>query len=110
STRTFSGTPIVANIGNYEIKVIANDGNGKQVEDSFTLTVSLNNPNVVSVQSLSSNGGYKIGDVLTLQITFDQIVTVEGTPTLYLETGAVDAVATYRDRKSTRLNSSHVKI
>jgi len=95
STRTFSGTPIVANIGNYEIKVIANDGNGKQVEDSFTLTVSLNNPNVVSVQSLSSNGGYKIGDVLTLQITFDQIVTVEGTPTLYLETGAVDAVATY---------------
>lgn len=95
STHTFSGTPTAANIGDYLITVIANDGNGEEVEDSFTLSVALNRPKPISVQSVNPDGSYKIGDVLTLQITFDQIVTVVGTPALSLETGAVGAVAIY---------------
>jgi len=95
SIRTFSGTPTAANIGDYLITVIAKDGNGEEVEDSFTLSVALNRPKPISVQSINPDGSYKIGDVLTLQIKFDQIVTVDGTPALSLETGAVGAVAIY---------------
>ncbi|WP_051291139.1 putative Ig domain-containing protein [Pedobacter glucosidilyticus] len=40
STRSFSGTPLNANVGTISIDVIANDGNGGTVTDNFNITVS----------------------------------------------------------------------
>ena len=52
-------------------------------------------PKIISVDAPSSNGTYKIGDQLSIEITFDQRVTVTGTPRLLLETGEVDTYAQY---------------
>ncbi|MEN0037764.1 MAG: putative Ig domain-containing protein [Cellvibrio sp.] len=40
ATRTFSGTPATANLGSISIEVIASDGNGGSITDTFTLVVN----------------------------------------------------------------------
>ncbi|QEY13627.1 putative Ig domain-containing protein [Cellvibrio sp. KY-YJ-3] len=42
-TRTFSGTPLNAHVGTVSIEVIADDGNGGSVTDTFTITVANTN-------------------------------------------------------------------
>ncbi|RQO67612.1 hypothetical protein DBR43_24120 [Pedobacter sp. KBW06] len=44
--------------------------------------------NVSSVTSSTANGTYKIGDLITINVTFSTIVNVTGTPLLSLNTGA----------------------
>ncbi|MEG0001447.1 Ig-like domain-containing protein, partial [Comamonas sp.] len=44
-------------------------------------------PTVSSVNSSSANGTYKIGDAISVQVNFSEVVTVNGTPQLTLETG-----------------------
>ena len=39
STRTFAGTPVVADTGTVSVKVTASDGNGGSVSDTFDITV-----------------------------------------------------------------------
>ncbi len=53
---------------------------------------------VTSVTSSTSNGSYRAGQTVAIQVIFDQVVYVTtsgGTPTLTLETGASDAVVSY---------------
>ncbi|WP_172664882.1 MBG domain-containing protein [Pedobacter steynii] len=45
-------------------------------------------PSVTQVTSSILNGTYKIGDVIPVDVTFSSVVTVTGTPTLSLNTGA----------------------
>jgi large repetitive protein len=55
-------------------------------------------PTISSVSSNTANGTYKAGDVIRLTVSFDQSVTVDasgGTPTITLETGAIDRTAVY---------------
>ena len=52
-------------------------------------------PTVSSVSSTTSNGSYKAGDVISIQVNFSEAVTVVGTPTLTLETGATDRSVNY---------------
>ena len=52
-------------------------------------------PTVSSVTSTSSDGSYKIGDVIPIKVTFSETVVVSGTPQLTLETGSSDAVVNY---------------
>ena len=40
ATRTFSGTPLGADVGTVEVKLTAIDGNGGSVDDTFDITVS----------------------------------------------------------------------
>jgi hypothetical protein len=41
------------------------------------------------------NGAYKAGDIISIVLPFNEIVTVTGTPQLTLETGTTDRVADY---------------
>jgi YD repeat-containing protein len=53
---------------------------------------------VIPVRSLTPNGTYESGAVISLQLEFSEAVLVDtsaGTPTLQLETGSVDRLATY---------------
>lgn len=50
---------------------------------------------MTNVTSSTTNGTYKIGDVVSLQVTFDEVVNVTGTPQLTLETGTTDTVVNY---------------
>ncbi|WP_262031442.1 SwmB domain-containing protein, partial [Microvirga sp. Mcv34] len=52
-------------------------------------------PVVTGVSASTANGSYKVGDVVMITVTYDSIVNVTGAPTLMLETGSVDRVATY---------------
>ncbi|GEM_PF-1609977 len=55
-------------------------------------------PKVTSVSSPNANAAYKAGDQLSLSVHFDQGVMVDtsgGTPTLQLETGSIDRIASY---------------
>jgi hypothetical protein len=53
---------------------------------------------VAPVNSSTANGSYGVGAVITLTVQFSEAVLVNttgGTPTLQLETGSIDRVATY---------------
>ncbi|WP_172147244.1 DUF4347 domain-containing protein [Pseudomonas tumuqii] len=76
------------------------NGSGGTQTDSDTITVTVNsiNPEITAVNVTNPDGGYKIGDSITVTITLDQAVTVDtagGSPTLLLETGSTDRLATY---------------
>src|SRR5690606_572909 len=73
-------------------------GSGGAQVASHMLRISVNsvNPVVTGVSSSSPDGLYKIGDVLAILVSFDQVVEVlGGTPSLDLETGTVGRQATY---------------
>lgn len=59
-------------------------------------------PVVKSVSSTAADGAYGSGSVLPITVTFNVPVIVTGTPTLTLETGAVDAVVSYSSGSGTR--------
>ncbi len=52
-------------------------------------------PTVSSVNSSTTNGTYKVGDLISLQVNFSEAVIVTGTPQLTLETGTTDRIVNY---------------
>ena len=58
-------------------------------------------PTVSGVTSSTANGTYKIGDVISVQVGFSEVVTVSGTPQITLETGATDRAVTYSSGSGT---------
>ncbi|TRO11743.1 DUF4347 domain-containing protein [Ectopseudomonas mendocina] len=66
--------------------------------DNVNITVNSLNPRITDVSASTPDGSYKVGDTITITTTFNQAVTVDttgGTPTLLLETGLTDRIATY---------------
>jgi len=59
------------------------------------LVVDTTAPTVLSVTSSTANGSYRAGQVVAIQVTFTEPVSVTGTPQLTLETGGTDAVVNY---------------
>ena len=57
-------------------------------KDTTSATVS-------NVTSSTTNGSYKAGDTISIQVVFTETVIVVGTPQLTLETGTNDAVVNY---------------
>ncbi|MFB2669977.1 putative Ig domain-containing protein [Shewanella xiamenensis] len=52
-------------------------------------------PTVSSISASTTNGTYKVGDVIGVQVNFDETVLVTGTPQLTLETGTTDRTIDY---------------
>lgn len=52
-------------------------------------------PIITSVSSSTTNGSYKAGAVISIQITFAENVVVTGTPRITLETGSTDRTVNY---------------
>ncbi|MEL0169538.1 MAG: Ig-like domain-containing protein, partial [Pseudomonadaceae bacterium] len=74
---------------------LGNSGSGGAQTDSDTIAITVNpiEPVITGISTNASNGSYGIGDVITVSVTFDQIVNVDtsgGHPSLLLETGATD--------------------
>ncbi|MEH6565831.1 MAG: Ig-like domain-containing protein [Halopseudomonas sp.] len=99
---TFSPTPGYNGAGS--IQITSNDlgfsGSGSVQTDTDVIAISVEplNPIIISTGSSSLDGTYKVGDTLTLTVTFDQAVIVDtggGNPELLLETGSTDRAATY---------------
>lgn len=77
--------------GSRSFSLVLNDG----ALDSSPVTFSLNGLGVTNVTSSTANGTYKVGDVVSIQLTFSDTVTVTGTPSLTLETGTTDRTVNY---------------
>lgn len=58
---------------------------------------------MTNITSSTGNGFYSTGSVISIQVTFDEIVTVTGTPQLTLETGTTDAVVNYTSGTGTNV-------
>ncbi len=69
----------------------SNSINGGNTMNWFTASA----PVVTNVTSSTTNGTYGLGQVISVQITFDTSVTVTGIPRILLETGATDRYATF---------------
>jgi len=52
-------------------------------------------PTISSVSSDKAAGSYKAGEVIDIDVVFDEAVTVTGTPQITLETGSTDQVVNY---------------
>ena len=52
-------------------------------------------PTITSINSSTTNGTYKAGDVISIQVNFSESVAVTGTPRLTLETGSTDRAVNY---------------
>ncbi|MBY0420035.1 MAG: putative Ig domain-containing protein, partial [Pararheinheimera sp.] len=90
--------------GNRTVRIRTTDsGSGNRTFDKiFTIVVSDNvAPTVTNVTSSASNGKFKAGDTVPIQVTFSEAVTVTGSPTLTLETGATDSDAVYLSGSTT---------
>lgn len=68
--------------------------------DSSQMTAT-SAPIITGVTSGTSDGSYKQGGAISIQVSFDQAVTVSGTPQLTLETGSTDAVVDYASGSGT---------
>ncbi len=58
-------------------------------------------PSVISVTSSTANGSYIVGDAVSVQVNFSNVVTVTGTPSITLETGSTDRAAVYTSGSGT---------
>ncbi|MDT3307458.1 Ig-like domain-containing protein [Shewanella vaxholmensis] len=67
---------------------IGYNATGAFVTDSVAPTVS-------SITASTANGTYKVGDVISVEVNFDEAVLVTGTPQLTLETGTTDRTINY---------------
>ncbi|MFP9467318.1 Ig-like domain-containing protein [Pectobacterium brasiliense] len=97
-------TPTSGYNGSASIQMVSNDlgssgsGGAQTDTDTIAITVNPNNPTITSVSASSADGIYKIGQTIQVTVAFDSNVVVDttgGVPTLLLETGAFDRVATY---------------
>lgn len=65
------------------------------VKVDFDGSATVPSPQIVQVTSPAANGTYAGGAVISLTVEFSEAVLVTGSPTLRLETGATDRLATY---------------
>lgn len=82
---------------------LGNSGTGGAKTDIKTVDISVGplKPFVINVTSDNVNGTYKAGDVVTVNVVFNEIVNVTGTPLLTLETGTTDRNAVYTSGSGT---------
>ena len=57
------------------------------------LIIDTDSPIVSNVNSTSSNGTYKISDIISVEVAFNEEVVVTGNPRIQLETGSTDQYA-----------------
>ena len=84
---------------NSDTAKLLSDAAGNTVSSNSSITVTrsndTNSPDVLTVTSSTTDGTYNIGDVVAVNVKFDEVVTVTGTPQLTLETGDVDRAVDY---------------
>lgn len=85
--------------GQTTLTVVATDASNLATTATVNLTVNdTHAPRVLALNAVTAAGHYKAGATLDLAVTFTEPVTVTtgaGTPTVRLETGAVDRTAAY---------------
>ncbi|MDH1626995.1 putative Ig domain-containing protein [Shewanella xiamenensis] len=71
------------------------------VGSTSSVLVDSTAPTVSSVTASTANGTYKVGDSISIQVNFSEVVNVTGTPQLTLETGTTDRAVNYTSGSGT---------
>jgi large repetitive protein len=71
------------------------------VGSTASVLVDATAPTVTSVTSSNADGSYKLGNVVVLQVSFNETVSVTGTPQLTLEAGITDRAVNYSSGSGT---------
>jgi hypothetical protein len=90
-----NGGTILDAAGNAAVLTLPTPGGVNSLRANKALVIDGVVPTVTGISSSSPNGNYRLGDVISIQVSFSETVTVTGTPTLTLETGTSDAVVSY---------------
>jgi hypothetical protein len=88
----------------YTFKSTASNYEGTSPSSDSSAAVTLTGPippTVTNVTSSTANGSYNVGDVISIQVTFNEAVTVSGTPQITIETGSTDRVVNYTSGSGT---------
>jgi len=94
-TGALTGGTIADDAGNAANRTLDTPGDTESLGKNKNIKVDTT-PTVTNVTSPTSNVGYYIeGNTILVTVTFDQAVWVTGTPQLALETGTLDATASY---------------
>ncbi|MEP2012094.1 MAG: cadherin domain-containing protein [Balneola sp.] len=95
--------------GNITVTADVSDLAGNSAtQASETILLDRTAPTISSVTSSTANGTYNAGDIIAIQVIFNEAVVVTGTPQLTLETGGVDQVVDYSSGSGTdTLNFSY---
>ena len=108
-TSLVAGTGTADGSGDFEITVSVGDnttttfyatatnsfGTSPCSSTSVTYVEDSSNAAVTDVTSAKANGSYTVGEVIPVQVSFNESVVVTGTPQLTLETGATDRTVDY---------------
>ena len=95
TTSLTAGTTIRDAAGNDATRTLAAPGAANSLGNNEALVIDGVVPTVSSVSSASAAATYNVGDVIDILVTFSEAVTVVGTPTITVETGAVDRAVNY---------------
>ncbi len=85
----------IKNNGLDAILTLASPGAANSLGANKALVIDTTGPTVTSVSSTTTDGTYKVGDVIAVTVTFSEAVTVTGTPQITLETGITDRTVNY---------------
>ncbi len=88
-------------VGNAATLTLPALGGPASIAGTKSIVVDTAHPLVTSVTSSAADAAYGTGVTIPIQVIFDRVVNVTGTPTLTLETGATDAVANYSSGSGT---------
>lgn len=95
SSLTLNGGTIQDSAENNATLTLASPGSANSLGNAKAIIIDTIAPTVSSVSSSTSDGSYKEGDLLDINVTFSESVTIGGSPKLQLEFGSTDRNATY---------------
>lgn len=87
--------------GNDAILTLASPGAANSLSSNKAIVIDTSSPNVTGITSSTLDGTYGVGQVISIQVSFNEIVNVTGTPQLTLETGTTDAIVNYTSGSGT---------
>ncbi|MES2633007.1 MAG: Ig-like domain-containing protein [Pseudomonadota bacterium] len=95
SALTFNGGTIEDAADNSAVLALPEPGAANSLGANESIVIDTETPVVSAVSSTADDGTYNIGDVISIQVSFSEVVTVTGTPELTLETGDTDRTIEY---------------
>ncbi|WP_430458216.1 Ig-like domain-containing protein [Rheinheimera sp.] len=95
SSLVLNGATIRDSSFNNAVLTLATPGAANSLGANKNIVIDGVAPTVSSVSSSTANGSYKVGDVISVQVNFSEVVNVTGTPQLTLETGSTDRTVNY---------------
>ncbi|UEM24124.1 Ig-like domain-containing protein [Skermanella mucosa] len=95
ATYTIAAGTIETTGRNVSVTASGPNGTSTTAADTTGASVDTATATVTNVTSTTTDGSYKAGDTVSIQVEFNQAVTVTGTPQLTLETGTTDRAVNY---------------